>query len=266
MNGDRLVLLERDSRGVATVTLNRPERRNALSAALIDELTEVVSRLNEDPSVRVVVLASSGVTFCAGADIAEMLHAAAASEAENEREARRLAHLLLHLDALSRPTVARVQGDAFGGALGLIAACDVVVAADAARFALTEVRLGIVPAMIAPFVLRAVGVRQARRLFLTAERFDAAAAERLGLVHVVAPASGLDDAVEAIVAELLRGAPSAQAEAKRLIRRVAGRSDGEDRELALETSRWIARLRASEEGREGLGAFLERRAPAWTRD
>jgi methylglutaconyl-CoA hydratase len=195
-----------------------------------------------------------------------MRRAAAASPAENEREARRFANLLVHLDALVHPTVVRVQGNAFGGALGLVAACDVAVAAEGAQFALTEVRLGIVPAMISPFVLRAVGARQARRFFLTAERFDAAAAERLGLVHVVAHAAGLDDAVAGIVAELLRGAPGAQADGKRLIRHVTGRSDDRDRELTVETAHWIARLRALDEGREGLSAFLERRAPAWRRD
>lgn len=266
MTGEPLVLLEIDARGVATVTLDRPERHNALSSALVEALTATLVRLGGDPAVRAVVLASAGPTFCAGADVGEMRLAGAASPADNEREARCLANLLVQLDALPHPTVARVQGNAFGGALGLIAACDVVVAADAAQFALTEVRLGIVPAMISPFVLRAIGARQARRFFLTAERFDAAAAERLGLVHVVAPTAGLDIAVADVVAELLGGAPGAQAEAKRLIRHIARRSDDEDRELAVETARWIARLRATEEGREGLGAFLERRTPAWRRD
>jgi methylglutaconyl-CoA hydratase len=266
MAGENLVLLERDARGVATVTLNRPERHNALSAALIDALTATLVRLHEDPSVRVVVLAAAGRTFCAGADIEEMRHAASASPGDNEREARCLANLLIQLDALDHPVVARVQGHGFGGALGLIAACDVAIASEGAEFALTEVRLGIVPAMISPFVLRAIGARQARRYFLTAERFDAVAAERLGLVHQVVPPGALDAAVAGTVAELLRGAPGAQADAKRLIRHVAGRSDDQDREFAVETSRWIARLRALEEGREGLTAFLERRPPAWRHD
>ncbi|MCU0977150.1 MAG: enoyl-CoA hydratase-related protein [Steroidobacteraceae bacterium] len=266
MDGENLVLLDHDARGVATITLNRPERHNALSAALIGELTEVLVQLQEDNSVRVVVLASAGPTFCAGADIEEMRRAAGASAAENERDARRLANLLVLLDGLAHPVVARVQGHGFGGALGLIAACDIVVAADGAQFALTEVRLGIVPAMISPFVLRAIGARQARRFFLTAERFDATAAERLGLVHQIVPVETLDAAVAGIVGELLKGAPGAQADAKRLIRYITGRSDGQDREFAVETANWIARLRALGEGREGLGAFLERRAPAWRRD
>lgn len=266
MADEPLVTLGIDARGVATVKLNRPGRHNALSAALIDELTATLVRLDEDATVRVVVLAAEGPTFCAGADIDEMRRAATASPAENEREARRLANLLVHLDALVHPVLVRVQGNAFGGALGLIAACDVAVAAEGAQFALTEVRLGIVPAMISPFVLRAIGARQARRFFLTAERFDAAMAERLGLVHVVAPAARLDDAVAGLVAELLRGAPGAQADGKRLIRHVTGRSDDQDRAFAVETAHWIARLRALDEGREGLSAFLERRAPAWRRD
>jgi len=266
MTGTALVTVDTDARGVATVTLNRPERHNALSAALIDELEAVLAGLNADRAVRVVVLAAIGPTFCAGADIEEMRTAGTASTVDNEREARRLASLLAHLDGLAHPTVARVQGNAFGGALGLIAACDVAVAVEAAQFALTEVRLGLVPAMISPYVLRAIGPRQARRYVLTADRFGAVAAERMGLLHVVAPPAGLDAAVAGIVTELLRGAPGAQAEAKRLIRRVSGRSDAADRELALETASWIARLRASEEGREGLSAFLERRPPAWRRD
>ncbi len=266
MTSENLVLLERDDRGVATVTLNRPERHNALSGGLIDALTATLVQLHEDPTIRVVVLAAAGPTFCAGADIDEMRRAAGATPGDNEREARRLANLLVQLDALAHPVVARIQGHGFGGALGLVAACDVAVASEAAQFALTEVRLGIVPAMISPFVLRAIGARQARRYFLTAERFDAAAAERLGLVHQVVPAEALDSAVAGLVAELLKGAPGAQAEAKRLIRHVTGRSDDQDRAFAVETAHWIARLRALEEGREGLGAFLERRAPAWRHD
>ena len=260
------VRLSRDPRGVATVTIDRPARHNALSSAVVAELTAIMAGLHEDASVRAVVLAASGPTFCAGADIGEMRRAADAAPADNEREARCLASLLLQLDGLAHPTVAGVQGDAFGGALGLIAACDVAVAAEGARFALTEVRLGIVPAMISPFVVRAIGARQARRYFLTGERFGAAEAGRLGLVHVVAPAETLDEAVAGVVGELLRGAPAAQAEAKRLVRRVTGRSDDEDRALGAETAAWIARLRALEEGREGLGAFLERRPPAWSRE
>jgi len=262
----RLVMSHIDERGVATLALNRPGRHNALSAALIDALADALEAAAGDPAVRVVVLTGTGPTFCAGADIGEMRDSAEAPVAANEREAARLAALLERLDRLPRPTVARVQGNAFGGALGLVAACDVAVAADAAVFALTEVRLGIVPAMISPYVMRAIGARQARRYFLTGERIVAREAERLGLVHAAVPAASLDDAVEALARDLLLGAPGAQAEAKRLVRRVQDRSDSSDAALAAETAHWIARLRAAPEGREGLSAFLEKRKPSWRSD
>ncbi len=252
-----------DPRGVATLALNRPQRHNALSAALIDALETALESVERDARVRVVVLTGAGPTFCAGADIGEMRASADASIEDNEREAVRLANLLARLDRLERPTVARVQGNAFGGALGLIAACDIAVAASGAAFALTEVRLGIVPAMISPYVVRAIGTRQARRYFLTGERLDAAQAERIGLLHVVVPDPGLDRAVDELADGLLYGGPVAQAEAKRLLRYVGGRSDAVDRGVADDTARWIARLRASEEGREGLAAFLEKRRPYW---
>ncbi len=262
-DANRLVEVERDARGVATVTMNRPERHNALSGPLIDALAATLVALEADRRVRLVVLGGRGASFCAGADIGEMRDAADMAEADNEREAHRLAALLVRLDRLAKPTVARVQGNAFGGALGLIACCDVAVAAEAASFALTEVRLGLVPAMISPYVVRAIGERQARRYFLTAERFDAATAGRLGLVHVAVPATELDLAVERVAAALLDGAPGAQADAKRLIRYVAGRGESTDRVVTEETARWIARLRAGEEGREGLDAFLGKRSPSW---
>lgn len=258
-----LVLAYVDERGVATLTLNRPGRHNALSAALIDALADALGAAAGNPAVRAVVLTGAGPTFCAGADIGEMRASAEAAVDDNEREAGRLAALLERLDRLPRPTVARIQGNAFGGALGLVAACDVAVATDTAVFALTEVRLGIVPAMISPYVLRAIGARQARRYFLTGERIAAPQAERLGLVHAAVPAGSLDDAVGALVRELLLGAPGAQAEAKRLVRLAEGRGEAADAELAAETARWIARLRAAPEGREGLSAFLQKRAPLW---
>lgn len=260
---NRLVEVHRDSRGVATLTLNRPDRHNALSGALIDDLDASLEALESDRDVRVVVLTGRGATFCAGADIGEMRDAAGMSEADNERDAHRLARLLTRLDRLAKPAVARVQGNAFGGALGLIAACDVAVAAEGALFALTEVRLGLVPAMISPYVVRAIGERQARRYFLTGERLETTAAERLGLIHVAVPAADLDRMLERIVGALLEGAPGAQAEAKRLIRYVTGRGESTDRVVTEETARWIARLRAGDEGREGLGAFLGKRAPSW---
>ena len=258
-----LVRADLDARGVATLTLSRPRRHNALSAALIDALDQALQTAERDPGVRLVVLTGEGPTFCAGADIGEMRASAAAPAEDNAQEAARLAALLARLDRLDRPTVARVQGNAFGGALGLIAACDIAVAASSAVFALTEVRLGIGPAMISPYVVRAIGARQARRYFLTGERIDATQAERIGLLHAAVPDAELDCAVDALAGELLQGGPLAQAEAKRLVHYVGGRSDVVDHAFTEETARWIARLRASEEGREGLAAFLEKRRPGW---
>jgi len=260
-----LLRLDRDDRGVVTLSLNRPERHNALCAPLVEALTATLERLADDDGVRVVVLAGEGASFCAGADIGEMRAAAEATPEDNERDARRLATLLHRLDRFPRPTVARVHGNAFGGALGLIAACDIAVGADTAVLSLSEVRLGIAPAMISPYVLRAIGPRQARRLCLTGERFGAMAAARAGLLHEAVPAERLDATVAEIVADLLRGAPGAQAEIKRLLAQVAGRDDGDEQRLAAETARWIARLRAAPEGREGLSAFLEKRPARWVR-
>lgn len=260
-----LVRISVDGRGVATVTLDRPGRHNALSNAMVGELDAALQALGDDERVRVVVLAADGASFCAGADIAEMRAAADAPPEANEREAARLAALLQRLDTLPRPTVARVQGNAFGGALGLIAACDVAMAVEEARFAFSEVRLGLVPAMISPYVLRAIGARHARRYFLTGERFTAEVAARIGLVHEVVPADGLTAAVAGITDELLLGAPGAQAEAKRLVRHVTGRDASADERLTAETIAWIARLRAAAEGREGLSAFLGKRAAGWRR-
>ena len=254
-----LLRIERDTRGIALVAMNRPERHNALSAALVDALSRALDELGRDTTVRAVVLTGEGRSFCAGADIAEMRAAGDASPADNEREAARLAALLHLLDTLPKPTLARVQGNAFGGAVGLVAACDIAIASELAVFSLSEVRLGIAPAMISPYVLRAIGSRQARRYFLSGERMPARDAERLGLVHQVVPAERLDATIGEVVSDLLLGAPAAQAEIKRLVRHVSGPGDGPDPVLAA----WIARLRAAPEGREGLAAFLEKRPPSW---
>lgn len=258
-----LIEVRRDRPGIGRVTLNRPVRHNALSAPLVAALDAALAALEADADVRVVVLAGHGRSFCAGADIGEMRAAASVSEQDNVREAGRLAALLQRLDRLPKPTVARIHGNAFGGALGLIAACDVAVAAHGALFAFSEVRLGIVPAMISPYAIRAIGERQARRYYLTGERFDAATAERIGLVHAAVAPERLEAAVTAVTDALLEGAPGAQSEAKLLIRKVTGRSDAGDGQIARETAGWIARLRAGGEGREGLSAFLDKRDPAW---
>jgi methylglutaconyl-CoA hydratase len=260
-----LVRLERDARGVATLALNRPDRHNALSAPLVGALTAALERLAGDDALRVIVLTGEGRSFCAGADIGEMRAAADASQDDNEADARRLATLLHRLDSFPRPTVARVQGNAFGGALGLIAACDVAVGVDTAVLSLSEVRLGIAPAMISPYVLRAIGPRQARRLCLTGERLDAATAARIGLLHEAVPAERLDATVATVVTNLLQGAPGAQARIKRLLADVAGRDEATEQQLAQSTARWIAQMRAAPEGREGLSAFLEKRPARWVR-
>ena len=252
------ILEQVDARGVATVTLNRPDRHNAFDDALIAALTSTLGRLGADPAVRVVVLASAGRSFCAGADAEWMRRVARHDHEANLADARAVAGLMHTLDRLPKPTVARVQGSAFGGGVGLVACCDVAVAAERATFCLSEVKLGLTPATISPYVIGAIGARQARRYFQTAEVFSAARAHAIGLLHEVVPEDGLTAAVEAMTQALLLGAPGAQAEAKDLVFLCGG-----DATLGEETSRRIADRRASAEGQEGLSAFLEKRPPAW---
>jgi methylglutaconyl-CoA hydratase len=250
-----------DARGVATLTLNRPDRHNAFDDALIAELTSSLERLEARADVRLVILASTGRSFCAGADLAWMRRMAAYSEAENLADAAALAKLLHRLDRLQKPTLALVQGNAFGGGVGLIACCDIVLAADNACFALTEVRLGLTPATISPYVVNAIGARHARRYFVSAERFSAERARDIGLVHETVPDTAFATARGRMVEAILQGAPAAQAEAKALVFLCEGRAV--DEPLGSETSRRIAARRASPEGREGLAAFLEKRKPHW---
>lgn len=260
-----MLKIERDGRGIATLILDRPEAKNALSAKLVARLAETLAALAGDATVRAVVLTGAGDVFCAGADIGEMRAAGAAPPEQNEADSRRFASMLETLERQPQPTIAAVNGAAFGGAVGLVAACDIALAAPAARFALSEVRLGLVPAMISPYVLRAIGPRQARRWCLTGEAMDARTAEAIGLVHAVAGDGGLPGTLESLLGALLAGAPGAQAEIKRLIRHATGRSDGGDAAMLADTARWIARVRAGAEAREGLTAFLERRKPGWNR-
>jgi methylglutaconyl-CoA hydratase len=259
------VLSSIDARGIATVTLNRPEKHNALDAATIAALAATLGALERDASVRVVVLTGAGVTFCAGADIDAMRASARASESANLEDALRLSDLLAVLNSLAKPTLARVNGNAFGGGVGLVACCDIAVASAAARFTLSEIRLGILPAMISPYVVGAIGARQARRYVLSGEALSSSAAERIGLVHEVAAPAELDAAVEGILDALLQGGPAAQAEAKELIREVAAAGRTPDREARLAIAQRLARLRASEEGQEGLSSFLEKRKARWVR-
>ncbi len=255
------LLLDIDGRGVARVTLNRPAIHNAFDDDLIARLSALLDELAVRDDLRALVLAAVGRSFSAGADLNWMRRMADYSEAENRADADRLAGLMRRLDRLPVPTIARVQGAAFGGGVGLIACCDMAIGADRALFALSEVRLGIMPAVIAPYVIAAIGPRAARRWILTGERFDAAEALRIGLLHQVVAEEALDGAVEALLEELLKCGPRAQAEAKALIRDVAFRPI--DQALVDDTAARITRLRASDEGREGLSAFLEKRPPAW---
>ena len=249
-----------DEGPVATVTLRRPEAHNALNAALIGEVARCFEELADDEGVRVVVLTGEGPSFCAGADVGYMRETAGLSYEENLEDARRLADMFLAVDDLPKPVVAMVRGAAIGGGVGLVAAADVAVAEEGTRFALSEVRLGIAPATIAPFVVRKIGYSHARALFLTGERFDAGRAREVGLVHEVVPEAELDAAVEGTVARLLQGAPAAQAATKDALRQVEATEPMEA--LGIMTQ-LIAELRVGEEGQEGLGAFLEKREPFW---
>lgn len=255
------VTLTTDARGVATVTLNRPEKHNALDGNTMRELHETLLTVQSDAAVRLLVLTGAGASFCAGADIGHMRSMLAATEQQNIDDALLLARLLRLLDEFDRPIIARINGNVFGGGVGLVACADIAIAVDSAKFALTEVRLGIVPAAISPYVITAIGNRQARRLFLTAAPFDASEARDLGLVHFTCAADALDATVEAQADLVLRGGPEALRAAKKLVRRVSPLVERDA--LMEETARLLARLRISPEGKEGLTAFLERRKPNW---
>ncbi len=245
---------------VEYLTLNRPEVRNAFNEDVIAELTAWADGVPRDPAPRVVVLAGAGPAFCAGADVAWMAKMRAATEAENLADARALAAMFGAIDRLPLPVVARVHGAALGGGTGLAAVCDIVVASEDAVFGFTEVRLGILPAVISPFAIAKIGVSAAREWMLTGARLPAARAREIGLVHAVVPAARLDDTVDAHVRDLLAGAPGAIAATKALVREVTGRPAHEVVDL---TSRAIAAQRVSAEGQEGLGAFLEKRRAGW---
>lgn len=250
-----------DSRGVAMLTLNRPRQCNALNATLIAALTKALVRLDEAAEARLVVLCANGPAFCAGGDIGWMQRVAEMPLAQNREDALALASLMVALDALSKPTVALVHGAVYGGGVGLAACCDVVIAVENARFCLSEVRLGLIPAIVGPFVLRSIGARQARRFILSAEEISAEEAFRIGLVHRVVAESDLLEARDAMIGELLAGAPEAQKDAKSLLALYAHHQL--DDELMKLASLRLAHRRASDEGREGMRAFLERRTPSW---
>jgi methylglutaconyl-CoA hydratase len=248
---------------VARLTLNRPELRNAFDDALIAALAEALRELDADPEVRVVVLAGNGPAFCAGADLNWMKRMAGYGYEQNLADASALAGMLKTLDQLSKPTIARVHGPAFAGGVGLVAACDIAIgAAPGAEFCLTEVKLGLSPATISPYVVRAIGERAARRYFLSGERFDAVEAHRLGLLSALAGPDGLDAALDAMLAQIVAGGPQAHAKIKHLIRSVASGGPLSDA-LIADTAKRIAEIRVSPEGREGIASFLEKRKPAW---
>lgn len=247
-----------DGDGTACVRLNRPEVHNAFDAPMIAALAAAFSRLAADAAVRTVVITAAGASFCAGGDLAWMRESAGFGFGDNVRDAEGLAAMLHALASLPKPTIAQVHGSAYGGGVGLIAAADIAFASEAAMFALTEVRLGLIPAVIAPYVLAAIGARAARRYMLTAERFGALEAHRLGLIHQVVPAAALEGEVRRLVGTLAGNGTHALAEAKRLIADVAGRPI--DADLRRETAERIARIRAGDEARERIAAFLGRRS------
>jgi len=258
------VLVDIDRRGVATVTLNRPDVHNAFDDAMIINLTGKLKKLDGDADVRVVVIRGSGKSFSAGADLNWMRRTSEYSYDQNLADAEDLAEMLWTLNHLSKPTVAVVQGAAYGGGVGLVASCDAVVAGDQARFRLSEARLGIMASVISPYVSAAIGESQARRYTLTAEPFGARDARRIGLVHDVVAADGLEDQVETIVAMLLENGPAAMSAIKDLLFSLQGRPF--DDSVVRTTAEGIARVRASDEGKEGISAFLEKRMPNWIKE
>jgi methylglutaconyl-CoA hydratase len=245
----------------AFIWLNRPDVRNAFDERTVAELTDAVQTSATDTSVRAVVLAARGKAFCAGADLGWMQRMAGYSREENIADAQALARMLHAVYMCPKPTVARVQGDCYAGGIGLAAACDIAIAVRAAMFSLSETRLGLIPATVGPYVLRAMGVRAASRYMLTAERFDALEAHRIGLVHAITSSDDLDRDIEELLDRLSMASPNALQAAKRLIRDLAHRSV--DEELARHTAELIAEARSSEDGREGVEAFLAKRQPRW---
>lgn len=256
----KTILTHTEPSGVTTVSLNRPDVHNAFDEIMIGELHQALEHLGRDRDTRVILIRAMGKSFCAGADLRWMKRAAAFSEEENYDDAMRLAQLLHTLDTLPKPTVAFVHGPAYGGGVGLISCCDIAVASERAVFCLSEVKLGLVPAVISPYVVRAIGARAARRYFQSAERFDCREAHHIGLVHEVAAA---DSDVESVLGALLQGGPNAQKVSKQLISRVEGLPTTPA--MIEDTASTIAAVRASDEGREGLRAFFDKRNSSWNK-
>ncbi|MYN27112.1 enoyl-CoA hydratase/isomerase family protein [Duganella levis] len=246
---------------VATVTLNRPDVRNAFNETTIAEIKQAFSELGEDADLRAIVLAANGPAFCAGADLNWMKKMAGYTHAENHADALQLAEMLRTIYLCPKPVVAKVQGDCYAGGMGLVAACDIIVAVEEANFCLSEVKLGLIPATISPYVIKAMGENASRRYFLTAERFGAQEALRIGFAHEVVSTETLDAKVTEIVKALINNSPNAVQQAKVLVRDVAGQPVNDA--LLADTAERIAQIRASDQGREGVASFLEKRKPAW---
>jgi methylglutaconyl-CoA hydratase len=255
------ITLQTDNRNIATLTLNRPIIHNAFDDVLIREITAALRELEKSAALRAVILASTGPSFSAGADLQWMKRMSSAPLEANQADAEAMGGMLRRLYVFPRPTVAVVQGPAYGGGVGLVAACDIAIASTNANFSLSEVKLGLIPAVISPYVIAAIGERPARRYFLSAERFDAAEALRIGLIHEAVAPDQLARTLDRVVEALLQGGPRAQIAAKRLIGDVAGKLI--EPNLLDDVARRIATIRASDEGKEGVAAFLEKRKPSW---
>ena len=260
------IICSTDARGVLTIRMNRPEVHNAFDADMIRELTAALKQADQNEVVRMVVITGAGSCFSAGADLNWMRSLVNASQDENEHDAMRLADLMRQLNYLSKPTIARINGAAFGGGVGLIAACDITIATENARFGLTEARLGLAPAVISPYVIRRIGEAYARRYFLSGERFDSQMAHDIGLIQQTTAENELEDVVEGTINQVLKSGPAAVSHCKQLIFEIAGH-DANSQKLTDEiTARLIARLRVSDEGQEGLTAFLDKRKPGWIKE
>lgn len=262
MTTDSNLLIEIDPRGVARLTLNRPEVHNAFDENLIDRIARAMARLGADPAVRVVVIAAIGKVFCAGADIAWMQRAAANDFDSNLDDARRFAAMMSAIDRCAKPVVARIQGPAYGGGVGIACAADIAICSHAARFCVSEARFGILPAVIGPHLMNAIGSRQARRLALSCETIDAEQALAIGLVHHAVPEPQLDHALDACISDLLRAGPLAQGHVQALFAQLERRPLSD--EIQELTSQTISRVRTTAEAREGFEAFIEKRRPSWT--
>lgn len=252
-----------DHRKVLTLTMHRPQVHNAFDSAMISELTAALKAAANDEDIKLIIITGSGSCFSAGADLNWMRSLVNASLEENEADAMRLAKLMRTLNYMPKPTIAKINGSAFGGGVGLIAACDISIAADNALFGLTEAQLGLAPAVISPYVIRCIGENNARRYFLNGERFDSQQASRIGLVQQVAPSSELDESTENLVKQLLKSGPEAIKHCKQLVFEIAGHNRKAQKAIDGYTSRLIAKLRVSGEGQEGLAAFLDKRNPDW---